>query len=141
MNVFSDDAVRFLRREGDVTRDLRIVMRNSPSAKAKWSRVCIARLLFEARPVNSAPIKPRRRSGLETASAQAKLLERFAEENGSRFARAAGGILLLPAMNQPVKKSSGGDNDSIGRDAAAVTQENAADDILRSQFPVENFCG
>src|SRR5580658_859144 len=77
MHVLANNAMRLFGGKSDVARHLRIMMRHSPRAKAERSRVQISRLALEARPINGASIKPRRRSGLEPASAQPQLLERF----------------------------------------------------------------
>ena len=127
MNVLADNAVSFGRGPCDVTGNLRIVMRDAPGAEAERRGVGIARLLGEARPVDAASIKPRRRSGLEAAAAQAKLLQSFAEQNCIGFAGASRGILLFAAMNEPVKKSSGSDDYSLRADGAAVAKANAED--------------
>src|SRR5208282_2736723 len=112
---------------------LRVVMRHAPGAKAERSGIQIARLLLEARPVNRAPVETRRRPGLEPASAQAKLLERFAQQNRRRFSRTSRRILLLAAVNQPVKKSPGSDDDRISRNAPPIAQQDAANAVLSSR--------
>ena len=65
-------------------------------------------------------------------------LERFAQENGGRFAAASGGILLLAAVDQAVEKGAGGDDDGLGADGAAVAELDAEDccGSLRSQLSV-----
>src|SRR5208282_5246150 len=105
MHVLTNDAMRLFGRKSDVAGHLRVMMRHSSRAEAEWSRIQIARLPLEARPLNGASVEPRRRPGLEPASAQPELLERFAQQNRRRFSRPSRRILLLPAMNQPVKKS------------------------------------
>src|SRR6202043_4061262 len=97
----------------DVARHLRVVMRHAPSAKTERGRIQIARLPLKARPVNRPPVKPRRRSCLQRASPQPKLLKRFAQQNRRRFSRKTRRILLLPAMNQPFKKSPSSNDDRI----------------------------
>ncbi len=131
MHVLANDAMRLFGGKSDVARHLRVVMGNPPRAKAKRSRVHIARLSLEARPVNGAAVKPRRRPGLEPASAQPKLLERFAKQNRRRFSRPSRGILLLAAMDQTVKKSSRGDYDHIGRNAPPIAQQDTANNARR----------
>src|ERR1019366_8536799 len=126
MHVLANDAMRLFGGKGDVAGHLRVVMRHAPCTKAERSRVQIARLPLEARPVNAAPVKARRRPGLEPASAQAKLLKRFAQQTRRRFSRASRRILLFATMNQPVKKSSGSDDDRLSRDAAPIAQQDAA---------------
>src|SRR5208337_3352344 len=88
------------------------------------------RLPLEARPVNGAPVETRRRPRLEAASAQPKPLERFAEQNSRRFSRTSRRILLLAAVDQPVEKSPGGNDDRVRRNAAAVAQQDAANDAV-----------
>jgi hypothetical protein len=88
-------------------------MRDAAGAKAERGGIRIARLPLKARPVDGAPVEPRRRPGLEPASAQPQLLERFAQQNGRRLSRTPRRILLLPAVNQPVEKSPGSDDDRV----------------------------
>ena len=136
MHVLANDAMRLFGGERDIARHLRIVMRNPPRSEAERSGIHISRLPLEARPVNRASVEPRRRPGLEPASAQAKLLERFAQQNRRRFSRTPRRILLLTAVNQPVKKSPGSDDDRIRRNAPPVAQQDAANAVLSSRFSV-----
>src|SRR6202142_3907319 len=63
MHVLANDAVRLFRRESDVARHLRVVMRYAPGAKAKWSGIGVSRLTFEAGPVDGASVEAGRGSG------------------------------------------------------------------------------
>src|SRR6266851_5084310 len=107
---------------------MRVVMRHASGAKTERSRIQIARLPLKARPVNRAPVKPRRRSRLKPASPQLQLLKRFAQQNRRRFSRTSRRILLLPAMNQPVKKSPSSDDDRIRRNAPPIAKQHTAND-------------
>jgi transcriptional antiterminator Rof (Rho-off) len=107
------------------SRELRVVMRHALGPEAEGRRVGVARLQREARPVDRASIKPRRRSRLQTAAAQAELLQRLAEQNCVRFPGTSGRILLLAAVDQSVEKSAGGDDYSLRADRAAIAQPNA----------------
>ena len=92
----------------------------------------------KARPVDGASVETRRRAGLQPATAQAKLLQRLAEQDGIRLAGASRGILLLAAVNQPVEECSGRDDDGLRADGAAVAKanaENAASASGRSASP------
>src|SRR6267378_7699602 len=128
--------MRLFRSKRDVARHLRVVMRHAPRAKAKWRRIQIARLPLKARPVNRPPVKPRRRPRLKPASPQPQLLKRFAQQNRRRFSRTSRRILLLPAMNQPVKKSPCSNNDRVRRNPPPIAKQNTADNVLSSQFTV-----
>src|SRR5207237_2755954 len=75
-------------------------------------------------PIDGASIETGRGAGLQAATAQAEFLQRFSEQDGGGFAGASGGILLFAAMDEPVEKCAGGDDDSIGADGAAVAQTN-----------------
>src|SRR5277367_4798628 len=100
-------------------------MRHPLGAETERSRVGVARLLGEARPVDGASVEARRGSGLEPAAAQAQFLQRFSEQNRIWFAGAPSRILLLAAVNQPVEKSSGGDDHGLRADSAAVAEFDA----------------
>ena len=115
VHVLADDAVGFGRGPRNVAGNLRVVMRHALGAEAEGSGVGIARLHREARPVDGASVKARRRSGLQPAAAQAELLQSLAEQNCVGFAGASGGILLLAAVDQSVEKSAGGDDDGLAR--------------------------
>src|SRR5208282_3434979 len=130
MHVLANDAMRLSRCEGDVAGHLRVVMGNAPGAKAEWSRIQIAGLPLEAHPINRAPVEPRRRPGLEPASAQPKLLQRFTQQNRRRFSRPSRRILLLPAMNQPVQESTSSNDDRISRNAATIAKQDAAEAVV-----------
>src|SRR6202140_1761390 len=123
MHVLANDAMRLFRGKRDVTRHLRVVMRNAPGAKTERSRIHIARLPLKARPVNRPPVKTRRRSRLKPASPQPKLLDRFSKQNRRRFSRTSRRILLLAAMNQPVKKSPSSNDDRIRRNAPPIAND------------------
>src|SRR5580692_4030386 len=136
MHVLADDAVRFRSGRGDVTRNLRVVMRHTLGAEAEGSGVGVSRLFGETRPVDGASIKARRGSGLEPAAAQAELLQSFSEENRVRFAGAPRGILLLTAMNKTVKKSAGCDDHGLCADGAAVAELDAENAASGAGLPV-----
>ena len=125
VHVFADDAVRFRRGVGDVAGDLRVVMRDALGAEAEGRGIGVAGLRCEARPVDGAAIEARRRAGLEAASAQAEILQSFAEQDGVGLAGASGRILLLAAVDEAVEKSSGGDDDGVRADGAAVAELDA----------------
>src|SRR6266478_7959437 len=141
MHILANDAMRLFRSKRDVARHQRVMMRNAPRAKTERSRIQIARLPLKARPVNRPPIEPRRRSRLKPASPQPQLLKRFAQQNRRRFSRTSRRILLLPAMNQPVKKSPSSNNDRIRRNTPPIAKQNTADAVLSSQFPVLSSFG
>ncbi len=130
MDVLANDFVRLGRGECDVAGHLLIVMRHPPGTKAERRRVVIARLHRELRPVDAASVKPRRRARLQAATAQAQCLQRLAQQHGGGLATAPRGILLLAAMNQPIKKCSGGDDDRLRSDRAAIAEANAVNDTL-----------
>src|ERR1700722_20345800 len=119
--------MRFRCRVSDVTRNLRVVMRNTLGAKTEGGGINIAGLLGEARPVDAASVEARRSTGLEAAAAQAEILESLAEQDGGRFARASGRILLLATVDKAVKKSSGSDDDGGSADGASVAKLYADD--------------
>ncbi len=128
--------MRFFGGERDVAGHLFVVMRDAARAEAEGSGILVAGLEFELRPVDGAAIETRGSAGLEAASAEAEILERFAEQNGGGFSGAAGGILLLATVDEAVEKCAGGDDDGAGRDAAAIAQKDAGDAVLSSQFSV-----
>src|SRR5216684_6854314 len=137
MHIFADDAVRLGRGPGDVAGNLRIVVGHAPGTKTERSRIRIAGLRRKARPVDSASIKPWRSARLQAADSQSELLQRFAQQNCVRLAGASRRILLLAAMNQPVEKCSGGDDDGLRADSAPVAKADAENArVLSSQFSV-----
>ena len=140
MHVFANDAVRFFGREGDVAGDLRVVMRDPLGAEAEGRGIGVSGLHLEALPVDGAAIEARRRAGLEAAAAQAEVLQSFAQEHGGWFPGAAGGILLLAAVDQAIEESAGGDDDGLGADGAAVAESDALDGsqdaVASGQSPV-----
>src|ERR1700675_3763064 len=136
MDVLANNAMRLFRGKRDVARHLRVVMGHAPRAKTEWSRIQIARLPLKTRPFNLPPVKPRRRSLLKPASPQPKLIKQFPKQNPRRFSPTSRRILLLPTMNQPVKKSPSSNDDRIRRNTPPIAKQNAADKVLSSQFPV-----
>src|ERR1700722_12701909 len=69
MNIVANDAVSLWRCPRDVARNLRVVMRHTLGSKTERSRIDVAGLLRETRPVDGASIKARRRARLKPASA------------------------------------------------------------------------
>src|SRR5208337_126248 len=100
-------------------------MRHALGAEAERRRIGVARLKLEPRPVDAAAIKAWRRAGLETATAQAEPLEGFPKKHGWRLAGTACRILLFAAMNEPVEKCAGGDDDSGSAESSAIAQADA----------------
>src|ERR1700733_9665934 len=125
MHVLADDALRLGRSPGNVARHLGVVMGYPPRAKTERRWVLIAGLHLEAGPLDGASVKPRRRSRLQAAAAEAELLQGLAEQNCVRLAGASGRILLLAAVNQAVEKRTGCDDDSCRANGASVAQANA----------------
>ena len=130
MNVLANNPLSLWRRPGDVARHLRIVMRDLLSTEAEGRGIRVPGLDLELRPVDGAAIKARRSSGFQTASAQAKLFQSFAQQHGIRFAGAPRRILLLATMNQPIEKSPCGDDDGLSSDRAAIAQADSEDAAL-----------
>src|ERR1700722_4328896 len=127
MNVLANDAMRFRSGPRDITRNLRVVMRDALGAKAERCRIGITRLFCESRPVDAASIQPRRRPCLEPATAQSEILQRFAKKNRVRFSGSPGRILLLTAMNQSIEKSAGGDDYSFRAHGSTVAKLDSPD--------------
>ena len=100
-------------------------MGHALGAEAERRGIVVSRLHREAGPVDGASVEAWRRSGLEAATTQAKLLQRLAEQNCVRFSGASRRILLLAAMNQAIEKRSGGDDDGLRAYGAAVAQFDA----------------
>src|SRR3954462_7886056 len=125
MYIFTNNLVRFRGRPCDVTGHLRVVMSHPPGSEAERRGILVTRLGCKARPINGSPVQARRCAGLQAASAQPKLLESFAQQHRILLSRTPRGILLLPAMDQPVQKCSGCDDDSASADRPTVAQANA----------------
>src|SRR5215467_7979030 len=109
--------------ESDVTRHL--LLRDLLRPEAERRGIGVARLDFKTLPVNTAAIKTRGRSGLQPASAQAQQLERLTQKLRRRLAAAASGIGLLAAMDQPVQKRAGGNDDGFRADGPSVAELNS----------------
>src|SRR5258708_20366996 len=118
MNVRANDAVSLRRSPGDVARHLRIVMRHALGSKTEGCWVDIARLLGKPRPVDRAPIKPRRRARLEPAPPQPEILQCFSKQNRIWLTGASRRILLRAPVNQAVEKFSGGDDHRLRPNSA-----------------------
>src|SRR5579862_847545 len=88
----------------------------------------VAGLKLELRPVDGAAVEARRRTCFEAATAQSKLLQRFAQQNRSRLARASRRILLLATVDQSVEECSGRNDDGTRADGAAITKFDATTD-------------
>src|SRR6478609_5108486 len=100
-------------------------MRDPPGTKAERGGIVVTGLHLKLRPVDGAAVEARRRSGLEPATAQAQLLERFAQEHGSGFTGASCRILLLATVDQAVEKGASRDDDCTRADAASVAEADA----------------
>src|SRR5690348_3239972 len=116
MNVLADDAMRFFGGECNVAGDLAVVMQDALCAETEGRGIGVPGLLFKPRPVDGAAVETRRRSGLQSAAPQAKLLQSFSQQNSIGFTGAACWILLFPAVNQAIEECAGGDDDGLGAD-------------------------
>ena len=105
-------------------------------AEAEGCGIIVAGLNLEPRPVDSSAVEAGRRSSLQATAAQAKLLEGFAKQNCGWFTGTSGRILLLAALNQPIEKRAGRNDDGSRANPAAIAQEDALDAIPSSQFRV-----
>src|SRR6185503_14732109 len=133
VHVLPNNAARFFRGPGDVAGNLRVVVGHPPGPKTERGRIAIAGLELEPRPVDRASIEPRRRSGLQPATAQTKSFQRLTQQNRRRLARPASGILLLPAVNQAVQEGSGGDDNGLRAYSAPIAKLDAKNLLFRSQ--------
>ncbi len=79
MDVLADYSVRLLGRKRDVTGNLTVMVRDLFRAKTERRGIDVTWLDLEPRPINRAPIKSRGRACLQTASAQAEILQRLAQ--------------------------------------------------------------
>src|SRR6202041_1737521 len=91
-----------------------------PEAERRGVRV--AGLLFESPPADGAPVQPGGRPRLEPACPQPQCTQRFPQQDAGWLSASPGGIALLPAVNQPVQKSSSGDNRGSSKQPAPVPQ-------------------
>src|ERR1035437_9869991 len=98
------------------------MVRHAPGAEAEGRGVVVAGLYFKFRPVDTAPVETRRSAGLQAAAAQAERLQRFAQQYRIGLAAAPRGILLLAAVDEPVQKCSGSDDDGLRGDGASIAQ-------------------
>ena len=135
MHIFADDAMRFLGGEGNVAGHLPVMMRHTLGTKTKRRGIGIAGLYCETRPINRSAVEPRRRSGLEPATAQPQFLQRFAKKYCWRFAGSSCRILLLAAVDEPIEKSAGGDNSGAGANGTAVAKSNSIGEKCGSRLP------
>ena len=124
--VLANDAVDLLGDERDIAGNL--LANDLLRAEAERSQIFVSGLLLELAPVDGAAVEARGCSGLEAATAQAKLLERFAEEDGGWFSVTTGGIGLLVAMDESVEECTCRDDDGMGADGAAVAKADAGAD-------------
>src|SRR5262249_5811991 len=108
MHILANDAMRLLRSEGDIARDL--LLSDPASAEAEGRGIVIAGLHLEARPIDSPAIEAWRRSRFQPAAAKPEQLERLTQQLRRRLPASTSGIGLLAAMDQPVEKRSGGNN-------------------------------
>ena len=104
-------------------------MRDPPGTKAERRGIVVAGLHLKLRPVDGAAVEARRRTRLEPATPQTKLLEGLAQKHGGGFAGASRGILLFAAVDQAVQKRAGRDDDSGGADGASVAEADAEDSL------------
>ena len=123
-DVLADDPQGLRRGVGDVAGDL--LLRQLHRAKAEGRRLRISGLLRKPAPIDAAAVQPRRCPGLQTASAQAQPFERLPQQHARRLAAAAGGVVLFPAVDQPIKKGAGGNDHGARQHRAAIAQPYAA---------------
>ena len=141
VNVFANDAMGLRRSPGNVAGNLRVMVGDALGAKAEGRRINVSRLHRKARPVDRTSVETGRGAGLEPTSAQAKLLQRLAQQYRVGLAGTPGRILLLAAMNQTVQKCSGGDDDCLRAHAAAVAKTNANSSAAGFRRPARGLVG
>ena len=111
--------------------------------KAMWQLICGCTIFFvrKLKGVGSASpgcssnasqrmVRPSRRGGVPVLRRQVRKPERaqrFAEQNGGRFAAAARGIALFAAVDEAVEECAGGDDGGAGEEMAAVAKLEAED--------------
>src|SRR5215469_10524960 len=122
------------RGEGDVARHLLVVMCDLLCAEAEGSRIIIAGLHGELRPVNRPPVQPRRCASLQAATAQAELLKCFPQQDRGRLAAASRWILLLAAMDEAVQKRSRGDDNGLSGNGTAIAKLDAANNAASARI-------
>src|SRR5262249_33389173 len=90
-----------------------------------------ARWHLETRPVDRAPVEPRRRSGLQTAQRESEPLERAREPDSRRLADATRGRLLLADVDDATKERAGRQHDRTGAEPSAVRHPHRFDTTMR----------
>ena len=138
VDVFANNAMRLCRGKRNVARYLRIVMRHALGSKTKWRGIDVAGLRLEFRPVNAAPIQPRRGSSLKTAPTQPEALQRLTEKHRRRLPRSTSRSLLFAAVDQPIQKCSSCNDDGARANPAVVTKHNPANRRV-FQNQIRNF--
>lgn len=94
---------------GDAAGDLRNL--DALGEERERDRLGVGRLHLEARPVDAAPVEPRRGAGLEPAHAKAKAVEPIRKADRRRLADSAGRNPLLADMDDALEESAGGEDD------------------------------
>ena len=109
----ANDLVRALVRVRDPARDLRRVHR-ARADEAHHRRRIVARLPFEPREVDGAPVDARRRSGLEPTYRKCQLAQSRAERLRGRIARASRLVVLEADVDQAAEERARRQHHRIG---------------------------
>ncbi len=98
--------------------------------KRKWSRISVAMLRLKSRPINGAPIQPRRRPSLEALPRQAERSKLIPEQVRWRFAVPSAVNRLLADMRKPIQEGSRGNDGGFGGECPSIPKLNAGDSVV-----------
>ncbi len=121
--VRPDQSVRLGPGVGDMA--VNLGRRNRVRHVGEGDRRIVARLPVKTRPVNRPSIEPRRRSGFQPAQRKTCAFKSARQAEGGRFAITARGTLLGADMDDTPQEGPGRQDDTSGRDFAAVSQHNS----------------
>src|ERR1035438_1741978 len=120
MNILANQSQRLRRRKRYVATDLRLNDLRGSKTEGCW--IGITGLFLKGVPSDGASIEAWRSACLKPAGSQAKRPERLTQKNAGRFAAAAGGVTLFPAVNEAVEKCACGDDRGTCEEPPTVSE-------------------
>ena len=96
------------------------------------------RLLFELRPVDGAPIEPRRRAGFQAPKLKSKMVDTLGEPYGGPVPHAPTGAAFVSDMDDATQEGTRGQDNRAATQLGPVVQHHTLDRIAR-HHQVDDF--
>ena len=137
VNICSHNLVRRLDRTRDRAVNLRI--RDPLGQRREWLRRFIARLRFQAHPVDSLAVEPGRRPGLQPPERKTQSFEGHRQPKRRCLPNPARRRLYVADMDEPTQKSAGRQHNGACGQAPSIRERHAGHPPVVLQYDIVRF--